>query len=353
VTLSVASVTVAYNAVSSIPRQMEALLGQTRPLQEIVVVDNASVDGTSVLLAERYPQVTVLKMSENVGAAGAWSAGLAHAALKKRHDWVWTFDDDSVPNVDALHSLVNAVETLGTTDGVIGMVAPLPVHRETGTSYPPLLWREGFVTPSAELLSQQIWFADLVILSGCMVLRDVVEKIGLPRSDFFMDFFDFEYCLRARSHGYKIAVITQAKVAHEIGSPRRFKLLGHEAIWTDHSPWRHYYMARNEVFTIWSYYAGWGPKYSVLRRLFQRASRLLLYGKQKTACLKMMFLGIVDGRRGRLGVRFLDEARSSPRVHRSLDPSTNRSDDGGFVENKGAKDILGVPVSTQPGKTIT
>src|SRR5271154_2396660 len=138
-TMSVASVTVAYNASRLLPRQLDALLRQTRPLQEIVVVDNASTDGTRDMLAENYPQVTVLKMSENLGAAGAWSAGLAYAALKKRHDWVWTFDDDSVPDADALQNLVNGVETLGITEDKIGMVAPLPVHRGTGISYPPLL----------------------------------------------------------------------------------------------------------------------------------------------------------------------------------------------------------------------
>ena len=74
--ISVASVTTSYNAAQVLPRQMEALLRQTRPLQEIIVVDNGSTDGTRELLAERYPQVTVLEMPANLGAAGAWSAGL-------------------------------------------------------------------------------------------------------------------------------------------------------------------------------------------------------------------------------------------------------------------------------------
>jgi len=65
--LSIASVTIAYNAASVLPRQLDALLRQTRPLQEIVVVDNGSTDGTSRMLAERYPQVTVLRMAENLG----------------------------------------------------------------------------------------------------------------------------------------------------------------------------------------------------------------------------------------------------------------------------------------------
>ena len=79
--ISVSSVTVAYNAVHLLPRQIERLLGQSRPLQEIIVVDNASSDGTGALLAKRYPQVRVIPMAENFGAGGALAAGLAYAAL--------------------------------------------------------------------------------------------------------------------------------------------------------------------------------------------------------------------------------------------------------------------------------
>jgi glycosyltransferase involved in cell wall biosynthesis len=61
-TLSIASVTVAYNAAHILPRQIDALFRQTHPLQEIIVVDNASTDGTAAMLAKNYPQVTVLRM---------------------------------------------------------------------------------------------------------------------------------------------------------------------------------------------------------------------------------------------------------------------------------------------------
>jgi GT2 family glycosyltransferase len=297
-------VTVAYNAASVLPRQVDALLQQKRQVQELVVVDNASTDGTSTMLAERYPQVTVLKMSENLGAAGAWSAGLAYAALKERHDWVWTFDDDSVPDSDSLQRLVDGVETLEGTDDKIGMVAPLPVHRETGICYPPLLWREGYVKPSPELLSQPVWFADLVILSGCMVRRDVVEKIGLPRSDFFMDFFDFEYCLRLRAAGYKIAVISGARAAHEVGNARTVKWPGYVRIWPDHAPWREYYIARNMAYAAWWLYPSRSVKGFVVRHLTQHAGGVLPSGSNKSACLKKMAQGFWDGRKASLGIRF-------------------------------------------------
>jgi rhamnopyranosyl-N-acetylglucosaminyl-diphospho-decaprenol beta-1,3/1,4-galactofuranosyltransferase len=221
---SIASVTTARNAKNRLPRQLDALARQSFPLQEVVVVDDQSGDGTGAMLAERYPEVTVIRTAENLGAAGAWAVGLAYAALQKRHDWVWTFDDDTVPNDDALKTLIQANESIRETENKVGMLTALPIHEGTQTLYSPLLWREGFFKPPAAVFDEQIWFADLAIASGCMVRRDVVEQIGLPRADFFMDFADFEYCLRARSRGYKIAVVSRSKVSHQIGNARQITL---------------------------------------------------------------------------------------------------------------------------------
>jgi len=304
VSQSVASVTVAYNAADMLPRQMEALLRQTRPLQEIIVVDNGSIDGTRALLAGGFPQVTVLRMSENLGAAGAWAAGLSYAALQKGHDWVWTFDDDSVPNDDALEALLIGLDSVRGANGGVGMVAALPFHRATGTIYPPLLWREGFVNPSPELFQKQVWFADLAYASGCMVRREVVQKIGLPRADFFMDFFDFEYCLRARSQDYKIAVISAARFAHEVGDARQVRLPGSSRLWPDHAPWREYYMSRNLAYAVWWLHPSPRAKRFVVRHLVRHAAGVLLFGPKKLACLKKMAQGFLDGLRANLGIRF-------------------------------------------------
>lgn len=304
VPISVASVTTAFNCTSVLSRQLEALLRQTRTPQEIIVVDNASTDGTAKMIVQQFPQVTVLPMAENLGTGGALAAGLNYAALVKRHDWVWTLDDDSVPDDDTLEALLQGADSAASTEGEVGMVAPLPVHLETGACYHPLLWRDGFVKPPAELLQQPIWFADFVISSGCMVRRDVVEKIGLPRADFFIDFVDFEYCLRARSHGYRIAVITRAKLAHRIGNSRKVRLPGYSRLWLEQAPFREYYMSRNLAYAAWWLYPSNATKRFVARYLARHAGGVLLFNSNKFACLKKMVQGFWDGRRASLGIRF-------------------------------------------------
>jgi GT2 family glycosyltransferase len=303
-TYSIASVTTAYNASRVLPRQMDALSRQTLPLQEIIVVDNASTDNTTQLLSERYPHVTILRLPENTGAAGAWAAGLAYAALQRHHDWVWAFDDDSVPQDDALEKLINVAESSNNSGGEIGMIAVLPVHRETGVLYPPLLWRNGFRKPPQDLLEQPVWFADLAIASGLMVRREMVEHIGLPRTDFFMDFFDFEYCLRARSCGYKIAIVTDVKLSHEVGNARQVRLPGFAALWPDHAPWREYYITRNLAYVAWWLYPNIATKWFSLRHMVRHAGGTLLFGSNKVDSIQKMIQGFFDGRRARLGIRF-------------------------------------------------
>jgi GT2 family glycosyltransferase len=302
--LSVASVTVAYKGAEVLPRQIEALLAQSRPLQEIVVVDNASSDGTSTLLAKRYPQVTVLRLTENVGVGGGLAAGLAYAALEKKHEWVWTFDQDSVPHRDSLEMLLTGVALVGNQDGEVGIAAALPVHERGSFLYRPWLWRDGLVKPSPEALQEPVWFADLVITAGCMISRVVVERVGLPRADFFMDFVDFEYCLRARRQGYKVVVVPRARVAHEIGNGREVRLPGFRRLWYNQAPFREYYYSRNLAYFVWWLYPSNAAKRFVLRHLVRRAMGLLVFGSNKLACLKKIGQGFRDGRRAHLGIRF-------------------------------------------------
>jgi rhamnosyltransferase len=305
---SIASVTVAYNGESLLARHLDALLGQSRPLDKIIVVNNASTDGTLRLLAERYPQVTVLDLPTNTGVGGGYASGLSFAMEKKNHDWVWLFDQDSAPGQDCLERLIKGLESLGDRAENVAVLAPVCIHPETGLSYPGLLWRDGWQKPTEESSSPPMWFVDAVISSGTLVRSEAVKLAGLPRADFFIDYVDFEYCLRLRRHGYDIVVVRDSLLHHQVGEPRQVKFAGFSLAWADHVPWREYYLTRNEIFTLRAYCPTWGARFSVARRLLRHGVSILLFGSEKVACLKMIYLGVLDGRAGRLGIRTFAQA---------------------------------------------
>lgn len=302
--VSVASVTTAYNAAHLLPRQIDALLRQSRPLQEIIVVDNCSTDNTLAMLAERYPDVTVIALAENTGAAGGCATGWSYAALQKKHDWVWNFDNDSIPDDYALEALLSGAGEL-VSDPTVGMLAPLPIHLHTNTYFPPMLWREGIVRPSASVLEQPVWFADIVIASGCLVRKEVIEKVGVTRSEFFMDFFDFEYCLRVRAEGYSIAVIKKCKFAHELGDARTFRFLGFTHTWTEHDPWREYYLSRNITYSVQHLYQTPKTTRFLIRNVLRHAAAIIFFGQHKLTALRYLVHGVRDGLNGKLGINVL------------------------------------------------
>ena len=303
-TNSIASVTVSYNAATELPRHLDALLHQERALQEIVVVDNGSTDGTRELLAQKYPHVTVLRLPENLGVGGGFATGLSYAAIARRHDWVWLFDHDSLPREDAARNLEDAIAPLGESVREVGMFASVGVHSETKARYFPQFWRDRFVKPSSEKVEEPVWFADFAMSSGSLLSREVVEAVGLPRSDFFMDGVDFEYCLRIRNRGYKIAVVTSSELSHAMGSPRAVKIFGITKFRGGHPPWRQYYLARNVVYVVWWLYPSGRAKRYMFRFLARHAFAVLLFDSRKLPCLRKIYQGFQDGRRARLGIRF-------------------------------------------------
>jgi len=187
------------------------------------------------------------------------------------------------------------------------MLAPVPVHSDLPLSYPGLLWRNGWRAASYSDEYQKVLFVDVVISSGTLVRGDIVLDVGLPRSDFFMDFVDFEYCLRLRKHGYQIGVVRDSFLDHAIGTPRKVKLLGFSTVWSDHAPYREFYLWRNYVYTIGEYSPNFKSWLFVFRRFLRHGLGVVLFGRKKCACLTMMFRGLVDGWRGRLGIRFRGE----------------------------------------------
>ena len=95
-----------YNGEAYLPACLDAILALEGGIDECIVVDNASTDGSLALLAERYPAVRVVQMGRNAGPAAARNEGMRQA----RNRWVLAVDNDAVVTPDLLTRLRRAAE---------------------------------------------------------------------------------------------------------------------------------------------------------------------------------------------------------------------------------------------------
>ena len=92
-----------FNDADIIDRTIESVRRQTRPVNGILVVDNASTDGTLDRPPLRY--ATILRHEDNLGTSGTVITGMRFA-LEHDYDWIWVFDADSAPEPDALERML-------------------------------------------------------------------------------------------------------------------------------------------------------------------------------------------------------------------------------------------------------
>ena len=180
---STCAVVVTYNRRPLLEECVQALLDQTAAVDEIIVVDNASTDGTADLVRERFPQVRLEALEENLGGAGGFhhGIGLAHAL---GHDWLWVMDDDTIPTPTALEALLDGVRRAPERPAMLAS----QVHWTDGSlhpmNYPHPRWRSpADLVRTAEhglVLIRSNTFVSL------LVARETVDRWGLPQAAYFI-----------------------------------------------------------------------------------------------------------------------------------------------------------------------
>lgn len=295
---NVTAVIVTFNRRALLEKCLLGIATQTRAPDTVLVVDNASTDGTPTWAAQwlphRLPQAKLIALQQNTGGAGGFSEGL-RAAVEGGADWVWMMDDDAEPHVDALAELIkvasdsaNAYGSLATNGDATSWLMTLLSDRPVTTS------RVGDIPATAKV--------QMLPFLGFMIHRDLVKKIGLPDAGFFIAADDVEYCLRARKAGAMIIVAGDSHIEHPKSRPYKVKLLGHVVTALELPPWKRYYDTRNRLLIARKYY---GPR--LLTRTipgsFVRLFAALLKEPRKTAQFWAWCCGMFDGLLGIKGRR--------------------------------------------------
>lgn len=199
----VCAVVVTRNRRALLAECLAALGAQTRRPDRILVVDNASSDGTGEMLAQDHPDVEVLALESNLGGAGGFHEGM-RAALAGPDDWLWLMDDDTIPTPSCLEALLDAAGRLGEEPALLSS----KVVWTDGTLH-PMNW-PGFertrverVVAASELGLMPLRTATFVSL---LVNRRTVTRHGLPLRRYFLWSDDIEYTARVlrREPGYLV-----------------------------------------------------------------------------------------------------------------------------------------------------
>lgn len=295
----VAAVIVTYNRLELLKECIDSLRNQARKLNNIIVINNSSTDGTFEWLESQNDLTTVTQ--KNTGSSGGQYTGIK-LAYDMGYEWIWCMDDDAGVKSDALLNLVKFAE-----QGVLAL-APRVIDEENKTllahrgRFNLNKIRKGDVqipTSENDYTDNDYFVVDFASFVGIMLHRKVIEKIGLPNKDFFIYHDDVEYCLRI-SLVSKIGVVTNSTIVHKISNKKNYeskKML----FWESERPLIKRYGVECILYrNLFYIYANYYPKMvfrilSVAFNYFVLFRRIMIYDRNKFLRIRLMTKAVIDG----------------------------------------------------------
>jgi rhamnopyranosyl-N-acetylglucosaminyl-diphospho-decaprenol beta-1,3/1,4-galactofuranosyltransferase len=213
----ICAVVVTFNRKVLLRGCLNSLLLQTHRLHTIMVIDNASSDGTRAMVLEEFPSIEIVTMSENNGGAGGF-----HEGIKRAHeagfDWIWVMDDDIEVLPDTLETML-VYRDIGRF-----------IHVRKMTPEGPFVW-EGLWDPSSGTsvkLNDDISFRNgkawtsigFGNFEGALIHRSVPDKIGYPDPRFFITLDDSIYGFLASLH-VQVIYVNHFGIVRKLPSPPR------------------------------------------------------------------------------------------------------------------------------------
>ena len=247
---TITAIIVTYNRKKLLERCLSAITTQTRRPDAVLVIDNASTDGTPAWLHKwmplHLPQATLIALDQNTGGAGGFAAGMK-LAFENGAEWVWMMDDDAEPHPEALEQLMRVATDPSHVYGSLAVCGDETSWLTTVLN-PPLgeVERPEDVPEHAEVQS--------LPFLGFLIHRDLVARIGLPDTGYFIAADDVEYCVRAQHAGAKIIMASRSRIEHPKSRPYKVKVLCRTLTCLALPPWKRYYDTRNRLLIARRHY---------------------------------------------------------------------------------------------------
>lgn len=297
----VIAVVPAYRPDAGFPARLASLLDQ---VSAIIVVDDGSPAGSEAVFdAVTSPGIELVRTGTNRGIAAALNTG-AGLALDRGADYVLTVDQDSLLADGYVSACLAA---FGSSSEKLGIVCTDRVNGEA--SIPERYTAEG------------LGVVREAIQSGFLISAECIRECGLFDERLFIDCVDTEYCMRVAEHGFVIVVGSGTDIEHSLGEQAPLRPFGvqrhqdgHPLTYQYHSPWRRYFITRNNV-DLFLRYLRRKPRWvlSAFRRELGPGFTTIVSGPHRARQLLAAIIGLAHGlvrRRGPL----------APGLRRALTP---------------------------------
>ncbi|MEJ5330085.1 MAG: glycosyltransferase family 2 protein [Desulfobaccales bacterium] len=290
----IAAVVVTYNRKELLRECLDALLAQTMPLDSIILIDNASTDGTPDYLEGlgylSNPIIDYIRLPENTGGAGGFHYGVK-IGYEKGFDWIWLMDDDVIVDSRALECLISSLNILppevgflfSNIFGIDGQTMNLPQIdlRPGSNGYPQ--WNV--------YLEHGIVRIREATFGSLLIHRNIIKSVGLPIKDFFIWGDDTEYTNRI-SERYPGYLIGSSVAIHKRKNQKIISLEYED----DQNRINLYYYAYRNRFYIYKKHNGIMKSFIYfMKNIIILTKNLFKFKKYHYYKFKIIYLGLFSG----------------------------------------------------------
>jgi GT2 family glycosyltransferase len=209
----VSAIVVNYEGREFIADCLSSLLAQTRPLDSIMVIDNASSDGSAELVEKSFPEVDLIRLAKNVGYPAACNLGIE----KSRSDLVAVLNNDLVLDSGWLETLLNQdcepwdfwASQILTADEPRTIDSAGDGMAVVGSAY-----KIGNGDAPGSFPNQGEVFGPCA--AAAVYRRTMLEELGGFDEDFFLIYEDADLSMRARLRGHRCLYVPEALVYHRV-----------------------------------------------------------------------------------------------------------------------------------------
>jgi GT2 family glycosyltransferase len=291
---TVGIVIVNYNGLLFIKECLDSLNKIDYPEARIVVVDNASSDGSPEWIVQNHPQTQIIRLTDNFGFSRANNEGIRWC-LANNCEYVLLLNNDTLVEADFLQRIMEHADSNSLLVPRIYFYDNKKIINNNAGSFD--FWR-GITIPwfygrEDSKASQQVQIVSMASACALLIPRDVFSKIGFLDEKYFLYWEDTDFIVRSTNQGFVIKFIPQAVIYHKESSSSggRNSLL---ALYYNNRN-RFYFMSKHKKNAVqWIFF--------LIYYFFGRLAHIIIYlCRGRVREIRAISLGVWDCYKGKSG----------------------------------------------------